>query len=97
MMSLAGKVAVVTGASGALGAAAAEQLGRAGAAVVLNYHRNAAGAGAAAERIQRAGGKAETVQADVSTPDGAESLLARAAERLRYAPDMILCAHSKGP
>jgi 3-oxoacyl-[acyl-carrier protein] reductase len=64
-----GQVAVVTGASKGIGAAIAEHLAAAGAAVVVNYTSSRAGAEAIVQRIRQAGGKAVAVQADVSKPD----------------------------
>jgi len=72
MLSLAGRTAIVTGASGALGSAAACQLAELGATVVLNYHRNAAGAEDMAHAI---GERARTFAADVSTSAGAQGLV----------------------
>ena len=46
MSKLAGKVAVVTGASKGIGAAIAKALGAEGAAVVVNYASSKAGAAA---------------------------------------------------
>ena len=66
---LEGQVAVVTGASKGIGAAIAEHLAAAGAAVVVNYASSRAGAEAVIERIRRAGGKAVAVQADVVKPE----------------------------
>jgi 3-oxoacyl-[acyl-carrier protein] reductase len=63
---LKGRVAVVTGASKGIGAAIAEQLAAAGAAVVVNYASSKAGADAVVERIRKVDGKAVAVQADVS-------------------------------
>jgi len=61
-----GKVAIVTGASGGIGAAIAERLGRDGFAVVVNYAGNAASAEAVAARIGAAGGRAVAIQADIA-------------------------------
>src|SRR5207237_8019677 len=63
---LEGQVAVVTGASKGIGAAIAEHLAAAGAAVVVNYATSKAGAEAVVGRIRQAGGRAGAVQADVS-------------------------------
>jgi 3-oxoacyl-[acyl-carrier protein] reductase len=64
--SLRGKVALVTGASRGIGRAIAESLSRAGAAVVINYVRDADAARKFAEEIEAAGGQALAVQADVA-------------------------------
>jgi 3-oxoacyl-[acyl-carrier protein] reductase len=70
VFSLAERVAVVTGASGALGSAAARQLAECGARVVLNYNRHPEPAEKLALEI---GGKA--LAADVSTGEGAQALI----------------------
>jgi len=63
---LSGKVALVTGAGSGIGRATAIALAEAGAAVAVNYHRNEAGAEKARQEIVLAGGRAVTVQADVT-------------------------------
>jgi 3-oxoacyl-[acyl-carrier protein] reductase len=68
MSKLTGKVAVVTGASKGIGASIAEHLAAEGASVVVNYATSKSGADAVVERIQKKGGKAIAVQADVSKP-----------------------------
>jgi 3-oxoacyl-[acyl-carrier protein] reductase len=73
---LQGQVALVTGASKGIGAAIAEQLAAAGAAVVVNYASSRAGAEAVVGRIRQAGGKAVAVQADVSRPEDVRRLFA---------------------
>ena len=73
---LQGQVAVVTGASKGIGAAIAEHLAAAGAAVVVNYASSKAGAEAVVQRIRQTGGKAVAVQADVSRLEDIRSLFA---------------------
>ncbi|MCG3159361.1 MAG: 3-oxoacyl-[acyl-carrier-protein] reductase [Acidobacteria bacterium] len=63
---LSGKVALVTGAGSGIGKATAIALAEAGAAVAINYHRNEAGATDAKQTIINAGGRALTIQADVT-------------------------------
>jgi glucose 1-dehydrogenase len=66
-MTLEGKVAIVTGSDSGIGHAIALELARQGAAVTVNYHRNADAAGATQQAIEAAGGKAQIIQADVSS------------------------------
>lgn len=66
MKKLAGKVAVVTGASKGIGAAIAEKLGVEGASVVVNYASDKAGAEKVVKKIQATGSKAVAVKANVA-------------------------------
>lgn len=76
MSKLAGKVAVVTGASKGIGASIAEHLAAEGASVVVNYASSKAGADAVVKRIQDKGGKAIAVKGDVSKADDIKGIFA---------------------
>ncbi|HEX8915201.1 MAG TPA: glucose 1-dehydrogenase [Humisphaera sp.] len=79
---LAGKVAVVTGASKGIGAEIARALAAEGAAVVVNYASSRAGADKVVADITGKGGRAVAVQADVSKPADVERLFAEAKAQL---------------
>ena len=85
-MSLAGKVAVVTGAGGGIGRAEALALAAEGAAVVVNdlgadlagRQQSSSGAADVVEAIEAAGGRAVANGEDVASYAGAEAILADA-------------------
>ncbi|HVI30294.1 glucose 1-dehydrogenase [Hansschlegelia sp.] len=66
MSELTGKTAIVTGASKGIGAGIAKVLGAAGAAVVVNYASDKAGAEKVVAEITAKGGRAVAVHADMS-------------------------------
>jgi 3-oxoacyl-[acyl-carrier protein] reductase len=77
MPELDGKIALVTGGSRGIGAAICAELAAAGATVVVNYVRDGSAAAAVCDRAREAGGRAEPVQGDVSTAEGAAALVSQ--------------------
>lgn len=78
-MSLAGKVAIVTGSGRGLGLAYAQELARQGAAVVIN-DVDAATAAEAVAGIEAAGGRATAVVAPVGPAETAKQLVSAAVD-----------------
>ena len=79
-MLLDGRHALVTGASRGIGRAVALSLAAEGASVALNFAGNVAAAGAVRDEIERAGGKAILVPADVSDEGAVEAMVKTVAE-----------------
>jgi 3-oxoacyl-[acyl-carrier protein] reductase len=75
---LAGKVAVVTGASKGIGAGIAKQFAAEGAAVVVNYASSKSDADKVVDEITKRGGKAIAVQGNVAKKADVERLFAAA-------------------
>ncbi len=73
---LAGKTALVTGASKGIGASIAKYLATEGASVVVNYASSKAGADRVVSEITSVGGRAVAIQGDVGNPDDIVRLLA---------------------
>lgn len=82
MLSLDGRVALVTGGGRGIGKAVCLLLGRLGARVAVNYARDTAAAEATVGAIQAAGGEAAALPADLSDPAAAETLVAAAEQGL---------------
>jgi 3-oxoacyl-[acyl-carrier protein] reductase len=76
-----GRVAIVTGAGGALGGAVARALGREGATVALGYRSSEDSARQALGEIESAGGDGHIAQLEVTGQESVERFVADAAER----------------
>jgi len=77
-VSLAGKTALVTGASRGIGRATAVRLARDGARIAINYKGNAAAAGETKRLVEAAGSSAALVQGDVSVDADANRVVQEA-------------------
>ncbi len=76
MGNLTGKVAIVTGASKGIGAGIAKELAAAGASVVVNYASSKEAADRIVAEINRKGGKAVAVKANMTKTADIENLFA---------------------
>jgi 3-oxoacyl-[acyl-carrier protein] reductase len=84
MAELTGKTALVTGASRGIGRAIAERLGFDGAQVVVHYRVNEMAANQTVATIERAGGSACAIGAELGTSDGLDSLFAQLEDHLDH-------------
>jgi 3-oxoacyl-[acyl-carrier protein] reductase len=82
MIDLTGRTAVVTGGSRGIGRAIVLRLATQGADVAFSYRGNAAAAEATAEEVRALGRTALPVNADVSQPESAETLVKEALDAL---------------
>jgi 3-oxoacyl-[acyl-carrier protein] reductase len=90
MTQLAGKTALVTGASRGIGRATALALARAGARVLVHYGNAQQAADAVVAEIRAAGGHAETVAADLRAADGPHTLAQRVREIVGDRLDIVV-------
>jgi 3-oxoacyl-[acyl-carrier protein] reductase len=88
--ALAGKIAIVTGASRGIGRAIAVKLGAAGASVIVNFLRDASAAEATVAEVTALGSAAIAVQADITRSEAARSLFKMATDRFGGA-DILVC------
>jgi NAD(P)-dependent dehydrogenase (short-subunit alcohol dehydrogenase family) len=89
--SLAGRVALVTGASGGIGRALAVGLAGAGAAVAL-HGRSEAQLEETAERVESGGGRCVRLTAELADPAACAGLVDQCAERLGRVDVLVNCA-----
>jgi 3-oxoacyl-[acyl-carrier protein] reductase len=87
--NLAGKTALVTGASRGIGHATARELAGAGAHVIVHYGQAAAEAQALVADIRAKGGRADLIAADMAAADGAH-LLAQQVRALTPKLDILV-------
>lgn len=87
---LAGRTALVTGASRGIGRAIAIELAAAGSAVAVNYRRGGPAAAEVVAEIERAGGRATAIQGSVGELDQVDQLADTALERLGPV-DLLVC------
>jgi 3-oxoacyl-[acyl-carrier protein] reductase len=80
MTDLTGKIALITGSARGIGKAIAERYGSRGASIVVNYSSDRERANAAVDCIERLGGTAIAIQADVSKVADIERLFAATVE-----------------
>ena len=81
-MKLAGRNALVTGASLGIGRAIAIDLAKAGANVAINFRSHRENAEEVAEQIEKLGRKALILQADVSQQAAVEEMVAKTANKI---------------
>lgn len=86
---LAGKTALVTGASRGIGQGIAIELARLGADVAVNYARDANGAAETAEACRALGVRAEIIQCDVTSRDALFAMIEKIDSTLG-GPDIVV-------
>lgn len=89
-LSLAGRVAIVTGGSRGIGRATVELLAKLGAKIVVNYANDDAAAAEVVAAVNSTGGEAFSFKANIARLDEAERLLKATLERFKRV-DIIVC------
>jgi glucose 1-dehydrogenase len=89
MACLQGKVAIITGASSGIGQGIAKRFGKEGASVAIDYVSHPEGAEATRKTIDEAGGKAITVQADITKKEDRERLVAETWKAFGFADILV--------
>ena len=91
MTTLQNKTALVTGASRGIGRAIASALAETGAHVLVHYGRSAQEADSLVAAIQTRGGRANSISADLGTPNGAAMLAKQVRSILGDRLDVLVC------
>jgi NAD(P)-dependent dehydrogenase (short-subunit alcohol dehydrogenase family) len=92
IVNLSGKAALVTGASKGIGRELAIGLAQAGAAVVVNYNSDQAGAQDAVDKIRASGGRAIAAQGNIQKVADCQELVKRTVEE--FGRIDIACCHA---
>ena len=88
-MKLDGKVAIITGSTTGIGNAIAKLFAREGASVVINCHADQPLCERIADEINKEGGKAIGISADVSIESEVENLVKKAVEKFGHLDIMV--------
>src|SRR5215470_460255 len=91
-ISLAGRTALVSGASRGIGRATALLLAQAGAAVGVGYQNDEGAAREVVDSISRSGGRSVQLSADLARWSAAEQMVTECSEKLG-APDILVVSH----
>lgn len=86
------RIALVTGASGGIGAQVAQQMARPGTHVIVNYREKAARAHAVVDAVRAAGGHASAVAADIADAAASASMIAGIRQRFGRLDTLVLNA-----
>jgi len=94
---LVGKVAIVTGAGSGIGYAIAQLFAQTGAAVAINFLGHGDDAQQLAREIEGRGGKAIAVEADVSSRESVDALVATTIETFGKLDVLVTTQASSSP